>query len=251
MEFIKTNLESSKGMFDKYYNDLNGGFDDFFEEIIIKGFQYKIKHHEEIIGVFAISADNKLICIHLENKYINLYELIFNNIVKFNEVQGIVSITNDTKMLNEIIKRNYRIIKQAYNFIYTDGIQKTDLEYKKATLADISTMKNLFKDFFNDYEERVKTDSLYLGIKNNKIVSLGHIKHHEFNADIVSIGMIVTEDERKNGYGCDTIKAMINEGIKRDATIQAGCWFYNHASKKTLEKAGLNVSNIIIRVDEF
>lgn len=63
--------------------------------------------------------------------------------------------------------------------------------------------------------------------------------------------MIVNENQRNKGFGTDTIRAMIQESKNRNCSVQAGCWLYNHASKKTLMKAGLSQINMIIRVNEF
>lgn len=251
MRFIPTKLELVKKMYGKYYQSLNGGFDDYFEDHIREADHYEIIDNDHPIGVFAVTKKNKLVCIYLEDEYKTLYEQVFEKILRFNHIEGIMTVTNDTFMLNELLRRNFRIIKGAYNFISLTDVQAPKLNYRLANIDDVPKMQELFKDFFDDYDKKVKNNDLYLGYNQNDIVSLGNIQHHVFNSNVVSIGMIVVEDQRNKGYGTDTIRAMIQEGRKRKCTVQAGCWLYNHGSKKTLMKAGLSQANMIIRVEEF
>ena len=74
-----------------------------------------------------------------------------------------MTVTNDSYMMMEIIERNYTIIKQAYNFKYLGSGEEVSIDIRKAELSDVPMMKDLFKDFFDDYEEKIKTDNLYLG----------------------------------------------------------------------------------------
>lgn len=251
MNFLRTKIDEVKTYYRDYYKTLEGGFDDYYEDQIRESNHYKVDFENHIIGVFAVNNDNRLICLYVTNEYKYMYEEVFERIIKFDSVSSIMTITNDTMMINEILRRNFKIIKQAYNFKYRGSVHKSSFKMRKANLEDVETMKVLFKDFFDDYEDRVKTSSLYLGYKNNKIISLGNIQNHIFNPNVVSVGMIVVESERLKGYATETLKYLIQEGLSSGRIVQAGCWFYNHASKNTLLKAGLSLANMIIRVDEF
>lgn len=251
MKFLKTKLDNVKPYYQNYYLSLNGGFDDFYEDLIKESNHYLIEFSNEIIGCFAVNNDNQLVCLYVFNEYKHIYEEIFERIISFDYVSSIKTITNDTMMMNEIIRRNFNFTKGAYNFKYIGDSLRSSLKMRKAKLEDIEDIKVLFKDFFDNYEERIKKGCLYLGYVKDKIVSLGNTHNHTFNHNVISIGVIVVESERYKGYGVDTIKSLTKEGLDKGLIVQAGCWLYNHASKKMLIKAGLTKVNMIITVNEF
>jgi RimJ/RimL family protein N-acetyltransferase len=88
-------------------------------------------------------------------------------------------------------------------------------------------------------------------LANGEVVSLGNRTLHKLNPDVASIGMIVTPKFRRQGYGSHTIAHLTQICVENGLTVQAGCWLYNHASRKTLQKGGLATANLIVRVDEF
>ncbi|WBW98574.1 GNAT family N-acetyltransferase [Oceanirhabdus sp. W0125-5] len=251
MKFISTTIEELRGFYVEYFMEINGGFDDFFEDIIKEGKHYRIESESNVIGGFSITGDNKLSVIYLVPEKRNLYEKVFERLLVFQEVQGIVTITNDTMMMTQLMRRNFRIRKQACNFTYLMEDAETELVMKLATLEAVSVLEELFGDFLEDYSEEIKLNKVYLGYDEGELVSLGLINEHDLVPNTVSIGMIVADSKRCRGFGTETIKGLINIAKEKSLRVQAGCWFYNHASKKTLLKAGMTQSNMIIRVDEF
>jgi RimJ/RimL family protein N-acetyltransferase len=251
MRFQQTTFTESKDYYLAYYWSLNGGFDDYIEDMLVVGTHVNVLLDDTIIGVFAINQEHKLLCIVLEGRYSQYYEDVFDQAIIYGKVSGILTSTNDPLMMASIIRRNIPFQKQAYNFVLKKEPTQSPriLEYRLAKEEDAEALEELFKDFFQEYKELAKKHALYIGSLQGKIISLGHIKHHTLSKDTVSIGMIVREDERRKGYATDTISFLIQEGLRRKTTIQAGCWYYNHGSKKTLTKAGLEVVSILVRAD--
>lgn len=253
MRFKESTFEENKAYYRTYYYSLVGGFDDFIEDHIIEGKHINILLDEKVVGVFALNKENKLMCIVLDGTYSHLYEKVFDQVLLYGHVQGVFTITNDPLMMASIIRRNINIHKQAYNFILnkTPNEPKQLLDYKLATPDDALVLKETFGDFLDDYAKYAELGRIYLGYLGETVVSLGHIKEHTFTKDTVSIGMMVRESMRNKGYARDTIAFLIREGIKRNKVVQAGCWYYNHASKKTLMGAGLEVVSLIVFSDEL
>lgn len=252
IEFIKTKLnEEIKQMISNYYSDLQYGTDDFFEGHIKESDFYIIRYDGSVIGVFGSKDDEVLTFIYLDNAYKSLYKQVFDCTISYEHTRKIMTVTNDTNMLNQIIIHNFTIVKQAYNFCYIGETIECDFLLQEARLEDAENIKDIFGDHFEDYEEKIQRKELYVGSVEGEIVSLGLIVPHSFCDNTVSIGMVTAKEHRRKGYATKTIIQLINTCIDLERQIRAGCSYYNHASKRTLEKAGLIVSNLIIRVNMF
>lgn len=235
----------------KYYKTLNGGCDDYVEEAIMDGKLFQLMEGDTVVGVIAINKNNKLTCLYVEEAWLPKYNEIFDQAILFGKIEGVFTVTADTRMMNQLLRKNFDIKKQAYNFWYKGDRQETTIDFRKAELSDLDLMEPAFGDFFDNYEKKIKQGDLYLGYDQGELVSLGNRTMHRLQEKTASIGMIVKEEHREKGYGTQTIKSLINVCIDNGWEVHAGCWFYNHASRKTLLKAGMHTSNLIIRVDEM
>jgi GNAT superfamily N-acetyltransferase len=61
--------------------------------------------------------------------------------------------------------------------------------------------------------------------------------------------MHTIEKFRRQGVGTATIRLLIDECRRRGLRPVAGCWYYNHFSKKTLERAGMYTATRLVKVD--
>ena len=64
-----------------------------------------------------------------------------------------------------------------------------------------------------------------------------------------SIGMFTVARARNQGVGTATIALLIGECRRRGIRPVAGCWYYNHSSKRTLEKAGMYSPTRYLRIE--
>ena len=70
-----------------------------------------------------------------------------------------------------------------------------------------------------------------------------------FYPDVASIGMYTIEPYRNSGVGTATIALLVEECARRGLRAVAGCWYYNHASKRTLERAGMVTQTRLLRIE--
>ena len=70
-----------------------------------------------------------------------------------------------------------------------------------------------------------------------------------FYADVACIGMYTLEPYRNTGAGTATIALLIDECARRGLRAVAGCWYYNHASKRTLERAGMVTQTRLLKIE--
>jgi GNAT superfamily N-acetyltransferase len=70
-----------------------------------------------------------------------------------------------------------------------------------------------------------------------------------FLRDVASIGMYTIEPFRGTGVGTATIRLLIVECRRRGLRAAAGCWYYNHLSKRTLECAGMVTQTRLLKIE--
>ena len=90
---------------------------------------------------------------------------------------------------------------------------------------------------------------LFLTLRRDESVGFGLLERSALYEDVTSVGMYTIERCRRSGVGTATIALLIAECRRRGLRPVAGCWYYNHASKRTLERAGMYSSTRLLKVE--
>lgn len=102
--------------------------------------------------------------------------------------------------------------------------------------------------FFEDIPTQIENKEIYIGTIKDEVVSFGIVERSKLYKSVGSTGMFVVEKHRIGGIGRSTIIKLIQQ-LKNEGVIPiAGCWYYNHNSKKTLESAGYYTQTRLIKV---
>ncbi len=243
-------FETNKKYYKSYFHSLNGGFDDFYEGNMIESTHYQYLIDNEIIATFSINENQRLTHLYVKEDYKDVYSDILENVILYGSVTKLLFVTNDTDIVNEVIKRDNIIEKQACNYIYKTK-QPVDLILSLAQLSDLKKIKETCGDFLDNYEEQIKLGNLYLYKKENEVISIVNVIQHVFDNNACSIGMMTNEQYRKQSYGTKSLIYVGNLLLDQGYDVYAGCYYYNDPSKKTLKKAGFTLTNLICRVDAF
>ncbi len=97
-------------------------------------------------------------------------------------------------------------------------------------------------------EWRIATGQLFAMLRDGDFAGFGVIERSTLYPAAASIGMITVEAQRGQGVGTAIIGALLDECARRQVTPIAGCWYYNHLSKKTLEKAGMLSQTRLLKI---
>jgi hypothetical protein len=79
-------------------------------------------------------------------------------------------------------------------------------------------------------------------------VGFGLLMKNILLENFADIGMYTIPIYRNKGYGKLTIQSLINECLRNDLIVIAGCWYYNHNSKKTLESSGMSTKTRLLKI---
>lgn len=218
--------------------------DSYLEDHILKSQHFEILINLTQIGYFSVFKNNLLTQYYIDKTYRTSGQTIFSSVMRYEKIQKALVPTCDEFFLSHTVDQSKKIETQAYFFQDTqmnipDDKVIPDFNCKIATNEDISIIKDKSGDFFDNLEQRIKNKEIYIGIIRNHIVSFGIIEKSKLYESFASIGMFTIGDQRQKGIGRNTLLILkrycYNEGIKPIA----GCWYYNHNSKKALESAGM------------
>lgn len=251
--FIKCALEDIKDMVVKYAQSLSSPIDSFLEEHILGSEHFVIMIGDEKVGYFSIFKNDLLTQFYVETKYRALGQEIFFRIKRMDYVQNAFVTTCDEFFMSHALDEYRNIERQAYFFqdtqspIHGEGWD-SELTLRLATVEDKEDIVKYSGDFFDVSEKNIAKEQIYMAVKGDKIVGFGNVEKGIIVKNYVSIGMFTVEEYRQKGIGTSILLALKDMVYKEGMIPIAGCWYYNHQSKKTLEKAGMYSATRLLKV---
>jgi predicted acetyltransferase len=177
----------------------------------------------------------------------------FQRLRKLEQVQSAFVATYDEFFLAHALDEYRQLAKQAYFFSLGRPAQPDRsagaFTLRQATEADISFIQQHASDFFPSAERYIAAQELFLVQSGDECVGFGLMDVSALYSDAASIGMYTIERVRRRGVATATITLLIEECQRRGLQPIAGCWYYNHASKKTLERAGMFSQSRLLKID--
>jgi GNAT superfamily N-acetyltransferase len=235
-----------------HLSNLSSPVDAFLEEHVLSANQYQIMWREQNIGWASVHNESLLTQFALLPAYRHMGQRIFADARKLEQVQSAFVPTCDEFFLAHALDDYRQLEKQAYFFQHTTAHEPlpptASLHMRAAQAADIPTIVQHSGDFFDNLERRVSAGEMFISERAGDCVGFGIIEPGRLCQGVVSCGMFVVEQARRQGVGTAIIAHLIKHC--RDAGLRpvAGCWYYNHNSKKTLERAGMFTQTRLLKV---
>ena len=121
--------------------------------------------------------------------------------------------------------------------------------FRLATVEDLQAIKRVCGDFLTDYERWIASGELFVYYGGSDLLGIGVIEKSKLFEGLASIGMFANEAFRQQGVG-KTIIVHLREWCHRHGlTPISGCWYYNEASKRTLESGGMVTKTRLLSID--
>ncbi len=251
IKILKANFETIKEMLLIAINEHASHFDSFLEDHILKSSHYEILADNVQVGYFSIFEKNLLTQFYVDVNYRYLSQELFDKVKRYEQVYKAFVATGDEFFLTHVLDCLQKIELQAYFFKdtkveFSKDMILNDLSLKLATEVDIELIQEKSGDFFDDVVGQVHNHQIFIGIQNKDIVSFGIIEKSKLYHGVASIGMFTVAEKRNCGIGRITL-IKLKEACYRDGiTPIAGCWYYNHESKRTLQGAGMVAQSRLI-----
>ena len=251
IQFAATTFGAIENAVRRHLAALPMTIDSFLEERILASAHYRIALAGEPAG-FASIHDQRLITqFALDEPYRRFGQSLFAHLRRLEQVQEAFVPTGDEFFLAHALDDYRRIEKQAYFFRTAPDapvVSPAGHTLRLAGAADIAYIEQHTGDFFAPVEAYIAKRGLFVTLRGAEPVGFGLLETSVLYDDVASIGMFTIEARRRSGVGTATIALLIAECRRRGLRPVAGCWFYNHASKRTLERAGLYAPTRLLKI---
>lgn len=243
IKFVLVSLPSISEILTQHLLNLSSPVDTFFESHVERSNHYHIFVDGVKAGYTSIHENNLVTQFFLFDSFKKYGQPIFQQVKKLEMVQQAFVPTCDEFFLAHALDTYRRLEIQAYFFQHgnedLDANKLISFSHRLAQVTDIEYIRHISGDFFEPIAQKVEDCELFITNKDNDIAGIGVIVKSIFREHVSDIGMFTIESFRNTGVGTATIQLLIQECLKNGQQIVAGCWYYNHLSKRTLEKAGM------------
>lgn len=252
-KYVKATLEENKEFFNSYLDSLSGIYDEFLEDHILNSEIFSIYVDDKHCGYFGIFNKTMLTQFFITKSLLKLSQKIFTDILKNYEIKNAIVPTCDELFLSLCMDNHTKVNLQAY-FFQESSEEAAPPKYpreclKLAALEDIEEIKEITGDFIDKHEERIREGQLYILREGSEFLGLGIIVDNRIMKNSKCTGMFTNEKYRQKGIGRSIILHLMDICHEKGARPFAGCWYYNHNSKRTLESAGYASTTRLLGID--
>ena len=237
-----------------YLASLSSPFDSFLEGYILPAEFFAIDTLAgKSVGFFAIFEDNLLTQFYLSPTRLRDGQPLFARILAEYPITAAYVPSGDELFLSHAVDKMAKMTVQAYFF--QDG-GRTDLpalafgpeHFRPATAQDMPGILAASGDFFDQLAERITKGEIFVLKNTGQLLGVGIIEWGRLLPETASIGMFTGEAFRRQGVGRSMLHHLKVQCAAQGKTPVAGCWVGNHASKRTLEAAGMVTKTRLFRV---
>jgi GNAT superfamily N-acetyltransferase len=236
----------------RHLDPLPSPIDSFLEDHILASTHYLIDLGSKTVGFTSIHKERSITQFALDEPYRDRGQAIYRQVRRLEQVQAAFVPTCDEYFLSHALDDFRQLAKQAYFFTAlreSPGSTSGRYTMQPAELGDLDLVLRESGDFFEQPERHITARELFVTLRGEEPVGFGILIKSVLYEDVASIGMYTIERFRQAGAGTATIKMLIDECRRRSLRPVAGCWYYNHRSKQTLERAGMFSSTRLLKID--
>ena len=232
---------------------LPSAIESFLEDHILASHHYRIVVVGETAGFASIHQEDLITQFALAEPYKRHGQALFRELRQMEQVRAAFVPTCDEFFLAHALDDYRQLAKQAYFFATPpDASEEVAIDrysLRPAALEDAKFVRQESGDFFEHLEGHIATGELFVTLDGEESVGFGILVKSALYEDVASIGMYSIERFRQAGVGTATIAMLIGECRQRSLRPVAGCWYYNHRSRRTLQRAGMYPSTRLLKID--
>ena len=232
---------------------LPAAIDSFLEDHILASAHYRIVVAGEAAGFASIHGEGLITQFALAEPYRRYGQPVFGQLRRLEQVRAAFVPTCDEFFLAHALDDYRQLAKQAYFFAAARNAAGAappgPWALRPAGPDEANFVREQSGDFFEPVERHVEAGRLYVTSRGDERVGFGLLVESALYDAVASIGMYTIERFRREGVGTATIALLIDECRRRGPRPVAGCWYYNHRSKRTLERAGMFSPTRLLKVD--
>jgi GNAT superfamily N-acetyltransferase len=240
-------------LIEEYIHGLSSPFDSFLEEHILASTFYMIQEGSEVVGYYAIHIKEILTQFYIRRSYQSHSQKIFRQVLGSNTVKSLFVPTCDELFVSLALDKDFTISKQAYFFQDSqveipESYVLGDEAFRPAILDDLQQIQQICGDFLDQYEQRIANGEFFTYYRGSMLLGIGVVQKSKMIKGLASIGMFTNEAYRKQGIGRFIILQLRKWCDQQGIKPVSGCWYYNEASKRTLESAGMVTKTRLLNI---
>ena len=249
-EFVTVSFEEIAEPLRRHLAALPTAIDSYLEDRILAAQHYRIAVGGEAAGFAAIHGESLITQFALDEPYRQLGQPLYARLRRLAQVQAALVPTCDQFYLAHALDDYRQLAKQSYFFAAgTVPVAVPEgWSLRPATADDIAFIRQESGGFFEPIERYFEAGELYVTLREGEPVGFGLTDISVLYPDVASIGMYTIERFRQQGVGAATLSLLRDECQRHGRRAVAGCWYYNHLSKRTLERAGMHAPTRLLKV---
>lgn len=225
--------------------------DSFLEEHILASTHYRLFVGGARAGFASIHGETLITQFVVAEPFRRYGQELFARVRRLEQANAAFVPTCDEFYLSHALDDYRKLTKQAYFFAVGPEIASPGAySLRLAAAADRDLITTESGDFLSDAEAagHIARGELFVTERGAEPVGFGLAIPSALYPDVASIGMFTLDRHRRSGVGTATIALLIAECRRRALRPVAGCWYYNHRSKQTLERAGMYSGTRLLRI---
>ena len=237
----------------RHLRELPSPIESFLEDHILGSNHYQIVVEDESAGFASIHEERLVTQFALTEQYRRYGQALFRELLQMEQVRSAFVATSDEFFLAHALDDYRQLAKQAYFFAMPSGVDESVKPnrhaLRPAQVEDADLVRQESGDFFEHPERHIAAGELFVTLAGEEPVGFGALVKSTLYEDVASIGMYTIERFRQTGVGTATIALLIEECRRRSLCPVAGCWYYNHRSRRTLQRAGMYPASRLLKID--
>ncbi|OZB93584.1 GNAT family N-acetyltransferase [Paenibacillus sp. XY044] len=247
-------IEEVRELLQEYIEGLSSPFDTFLEQYILASQFYIILSEDALIGYYAVYDHRLLTQFYLRRPHQRHAQVLLHRVVEEHHVSEVFVSTGDELLLSLALDRDMAIAKQAYFFQdsemgLTSGPGSDPNVLRPAVPADLEDIQRVSGDFLGSCALRIQKGELFTCYRDSELLGIGIVERSALIDGTASIGMFTNESYRHQGVGRRIILGLKAWCYAQGIRPISGCWYYNEASKRTLESAGMVTRTRLLRME--
>lgn len=236
-------IDDIQDLIHEYIQELSSPIDSFLEEHILASAFYSIHDEAGEIGYYAIHGEQLLTQFYIRRSYQMHSQSIFSQVLERHALKSLFVPTCDELLISLALDKDFTIEKQAYFFQDSQANRDCPIieneVFRPATLDDLQQINQICGDFIDQYERRIAAGEIFAYYRGSLLLGIGVVEKSKMFNGTASIGMFTHEAYRNQGIGRIIILRLRKWCKQQQIEPVSGCWYYNQASKRTLESAGM------------
>lgn len=260
VKFIKSNdINELDFLKTQWLNSLSSPQDDMWEFFRNNSTHWKISDSDKAIGYLCLNEHNTLIQFFIVDKYLPVGEFIFKKLLsELSITKGIVGTNNPIfstfafHFVKELKIKSY--LFRDYNPIQPQAKEGKLNVCKKDDLIRVINFYhysiNASKDWLEEYlTGLVHKNGLYFFENKNKIIGVCEVRKRTTSPECVDIGMVISPDFRKQGYGTYLLHLAKEIALKWHKKPICSCDKDNIGSLKAIQNCGFTSKYQLLEIE--